>query len=214
MKLPHHSLCRVLAEKLRGSLPGRTAQNTMLPPGRTLTDRPPPGARHSAVLIALIPTPEGQVSIPLIQRTDDGGPHSGQIALPGGAREPGEDFPIATALREAEEEIGLPADRLTILGALTPFYISVSNFTIAPVVAYAGVDDAYLWRHLSPDPEEVALVLGVDPYQLRDSRADREVDARGQRFAVPSYRHEEHIIWGATALILAEFFAILPTQGA
>lgn len=179
----------------------------MLPPGRTIPPLPPAGAREGAVLIAFLPTSDGY-AIPLIQRSDDGGPHAGQVALPGGAREPEDDFPEGTALREAHEEIGLPPGGLTVVGRLSPLYISVSNFLIAPVLACGHGLTPDIWRTLSPDPREAQRVLTVDPFLLEATRADRTVSARGTTYRVPSYRWEDDVIWGATAIILAELCAL------
>jgi len=180
----------------------------MLPPGRSIPNEAPDHARDGAVLIALLPTAEGY-AIPLIERSDDGGPHSRQIAFPGGARETDDDFPVGTAFREAQEEIALPAEGLTVIGRLSPLYISVSNFLIAPVLACGHDVSPAIWDRLIPDPREARRVLMVDPVRLEASRAQRRVYARGHEYVVPSYRWEDDIIWGATAIILAELCALL-----
>lgn len=202
------SLCGRLGERLSHPLPGRSAQMTMVPTGRSVPDRAPENAREGAVLIALLPTTDG-FALPLIERSDDGGPHARQIALPGGAREPEDTFPVGTALREAEEEIGLAGEGLTVIGTLTPLYIAVSNFVISPLIACGSGLDPSIWEDLRPDHREVRRILGVDPLTLEATRAHREVVTRGARYTVPSYEFRGEVIWGATAIILAELCALL-----
>lgn len=205
-------LCARLETLLTRPLPGRQAQITMVPPGRSIPNQAPKGAREGAVLIAFLPTDEG-FAIPLIERAKDGGPHGGQIALPGGAREQDDNFPTGTALREAEEEIGIPAGELEVTGHLTPLYISVSNFLIVPVIACGHSMTPAVWDTLVPEPREVRRILPVDPTLLEDSRDLRVVRARNTLFTVPSYRWKEDTIWGATAIILAELCHLLATEG-
>lgn len=161
--------------------------------------------------------------MPLIVRVDDGGPHGGQIGLPGGRHEYGESFPVATALRESEEEVGLPTGSCEIVGALTPFYIAVSNFLVAPVVAFSALPWRILAGRLRPQPDEVAAIVGADPMTFNATRAQRSVYARGMRYRVPSYAPAlEPVvpataavadaappIWGATAIMVAELLAVL-----
>lgn len=203
-----------LSRALRAGLPGNDAHLTMLPrSNRRRRFDPRPDARSGAVLIALVPQGD-TVALPLIQRTDDGGPHARQISLPGGAAEPGDGAAEETALREAREEIGLPEDSLEVLGALSELYIEVSNFHITPVVAwYHGPDpETELWPRLSPQPEEVERIIRATIEELHQSLGDRHVHGRGYRLVVPSYLAEGEIVWGATGMILAEFLSVF--QGA
>ena len=207
--MTYRSICDHLKERLSQPLPGRAAQMTMVHRGRSMPEIAPRNAREGAVLIAILPT-EREIVIPMIERSDDGGPHAGQLALPGGAREENDTFPIGTALREAEEEIGLAADDLTVLGTLSSLYIPVSNFLIVPVVACGA--EREIWSSLRRDPHEVTRIIAVDPRLLERTRTDRWVSARGRRYLVPSYESDGDTIWGATAIILAEFCAILATR--
>lgn len=200
-------ICRHLNDVITRPLPGRAAQLTMVPPGRTIPDRPPEIAREGAVLIAFLPTKTGY-AIPLIERSDDGGPHAGQVAFPGGARETRDIFPEGTALREAEEEIGLPSTGLTVVGRLSPLYVSVSNFLITPVLACGNSFTSDIWDALVPDPQEAQRIIAADPFQLESTRAIRRVRARGNEYDVPSYRWDGDVIWGATAIILAEVLVL------
>lgn len=202
-----------LRERLRRPLPGREAQRRMTPRGRLRAgyESPPRDARYGAVLILLLPprragslTEEAGPAVPLIARIDDGTAHGGQIGLPGGGFEEGDDFPVGTALREAEEEIAASPEKVAVLGRLTPLYISVSNYHITPVVGtYAGRGEDF-----RPNPAEVdAVVLtGVD--EMIAGRTMRTVDARGLALRVPAYVTDTAAVWGATAMMLSEFFVV------
>lgn len=129
------------------------------------------------------------------QRTADLKRHGGQISFPGGRQDDGDRDLVATALREAEEEIGLPPSRVAILGALEP-YVTVTGFIVAPIVA--RVEPGFVLR---PDPREVSEAFEVPFDFLMDERNHRlESGQRGNVtrhwWAMPwQTRH----IWGATA---------------
>jgi 8-oxo-dGTP pyrophosphatase MutT (NUDIX family) len=148
----------------------------------------------------------------LTVRTSSLNHHSGQISLPGGGWEEGDASFQETALREAREEIGIATDDLELLGPLTSLYIAPSNNVIHPFVAYLPQLPAF-----HPDPSEVAELLEVPLRVLADPATRREEDWiwRGAPLRVPFYAVGEHKIWGATAIVLAEFLALLaqpPTQ--
>ncbi len=194
-----------LRERLTSILPGLETQRLMAPHGRLTVgyETEPHDARHGAVLILLLDRGMGP-ELPLIVRADDGGAHGGQIGLPGGGFEEGDEFPTGTALREAEEEIAAAPQQVDVLGALTPLYIQVSNYRITPVVGvYTGDSMSF-----SPNPSEVAriLIAGVD--ELMAAHEYRTVDARGTPMHVPAYGFGEVDVWGATAMMLSEFFAV------
>jgi 8-oxo-dGTP pyrophosphatase MutT (NUDIX family) len=148
----------------------------------------------------------GDLVLPLTQRTDKLQMHKGQISLPGGAREPGDADFRQTALRETCEELGIPERAIEILGPLTPLFIPVSSFCVYPYVGYMSRACA-----LQPDPNEVAEAIEVSVERLL-APATRRVEIHfwdNQRFEVPAYQVGHHRIWGATAMILAEFAALL-----
>ena len=163
----------------------------------------PDDARHGAVLILLLDTEHGP-AIPLIVRTDDGTTHGGQIGLPGGGFEDGDSFPVGTAIRETEEEIGAQTDAIEVLGRLTPLYIWVSNYHITPVVGYYRGDH----RAFVANPAEVERILVRGVGELAAGRTRRSVEARGLRVRVPAYVAGDVEVWGATAMVLSEFFVI------
>jgi 8-oxo-dGTP pyrophosphatase MutT (NUDIX family) len=143
--------------------------------------------------------------IVLTVRADTLGRHSGQVSLPGGVIEPGETFEQA-ALREAHEEVGLSPDGVRVLGALTALDIPVSGFRLQPIVA---VTEAH--PHLAASDGEVARILEIDLDDLMNPvhfvSTTRERD--GIALKVPAFHVAGHEIWGATAMVLAEFLVLL-----
>ncbi len=168
-------------------------------------DPPPEGAR-AAVMILLYPA-DGGWRLPLIVRPTDLSHHGGQIGLPGGFIEPGETEWQA-ALRELEEEVGVPADGIESLGRLSPLYVFVSNNYVAPWVAAIDRSPAFLLN-----AAEVAEVLELPLANLLNpGQADVFSQERdGLRQQVPYFAFGSHRIWGATAMILAELAAITKT---
>jgi len=193
---------------MRGPLPGLEAQLTMAPRPRPFS--PPPGVepRQAGVLLLLYPI-HGVLHLALTVRMPSLNYHSGQISLPGGGWEEGDASFQATALREAQEEIGVGADGLELLGSLTPLYVPPSHNVVHPLVAYAPQRPAF-----QPDPQEVAELLEVPLHLLLDPATRREEDWpwRGAPLHVPFYAVGEHKVWGATAIIVAEFLALVKRQ--
>ena len=201
-----------LRERLAGTLPGLEAQLRFMPtPPRGSRWTPgefPSDARIAAGLLLVYPGTRG-LSIPLTVRASGLRRHAGQISLPGGATDPGETLAQA-ALREAHEEVALRADGIRVLGALTPIDIPVSGFRLHPIVA--ATPEAPL---LAPADSEVAQILEIPVHDLLDAahfvRTSRERD--GVRYIVPAFRVAGHDVWGATAMVLAEFLALLGWTG-
>lgn len=171
---------------------------------------PPPGAdpsaaRAAAVLVPVVLHPEP--TILLTVRTATLSAHAGQVSLPGGRIEAHDPSPEAAALREAEEEVGLSRETIELIGRL-PGVFTGTGFRVTPVV---GLVTPPLSPR--PDPREVAEVFELPLAQLTDPvRGPRLEDgaAYGSRrprvWVVP---HDRHVIWGATAAILASFAIVL-----
>ena len=193
-----------LKEKLLQPLPGLDAQNRMASRVRPMPDRIPDDARPSAVMALLYPQ-DGELWLLLIKRIDDGKAHSGQISLPGGRKDPEDADLAATALRETNEEVGIPPQNIEVLGALSTLYIPVSNSQVHPFVGYAQQKQDY-----ALSINEVQYVLDVPLRELFD--AGKKIVTRITPAAfpditlkAPAYKlDEEHLVWGATAMILSK----------
>ena len=213
-----------LEDALRRELPGAPAQNRLAPIPRRQWPAGfnPARVRHAAGLLLVFPkgaehaeknnasralrSPRAHVVLTV---RADRVRHGGQISLPGGVVEPGETFEQA-ALREAHEEVALPVDAVRVLGALTPLDIHVSGFRLHPIVGVARSRPL-----LTPADAEVARILEVgvdellDPAALASTARERE----GIRYQVPGFHVGGREIWGATAMVLAEFLALLGWTG-
>ena len=166
--------------------------------------------RAAAVLIGLVQRPGG-ATVLLTERTVHLSSHSGQVAFPGGRTDPEDDGPVATALREAHEEVGLEASFIEVLGQL-PAYGTVSAYVVTPVVALID-----LGFTLQPHDFEVADVFEVpldflmNPAHHRRHRLDAP-DGRREWLSMPwtdPATGKEHFIWGATAAMLRNLYRLL-----
>lgn len=191
-------------------LPGIGAQEKMTGRVLPMPNEIPASARPSAVLFLLFGE-EANLRLLLIQRSADGRAHSAQISAPGGRWEPADADLRTTALRETEEEVGIAPKDVDLLGALTPLYIPVSNFLVHPFVGYAST-----LPPLSPNAFEVERTLEVALGVLFSPEAKIQAEVRptsapGLVLNVPAYRPEndDSIIWGATAIMLAELEAVM-----
>ena len=167
---------------------------------------------HASVLVPLVLRDE--MTVLLTQRTDHLTDHPSQISFPGGRSEPGDADAVATALREAEEEIGLAADWIEVLGSL-PIYTTSTGFIVTPVVALVRPGFA-----LQPDPFEVAEVFEVPLAWLMDpaNHQRHAIETGGVRrefFSLPwpgtdaAGLPRRYFIWGATAAMLRNLYRFL-----
>jgi 8-oxo-dGTP pyrophosphatase MutT (NUDIX family) len=158
------------------------------------------GATNAAVLVPLY-LDRGRLHAVFTKRQDDLRRHPGEISFPGGRYDEGEQDLRATALREAQEEIGLPIDAVEIVGALQPTPTIATGYAVYPFV---GVIEA--GRTWTPSVGEVAEVLELPLDELLAGYARRRLVRRGVPIRTDTYVVGEHLIWGATARILADLF--------
>ena len=156
------------------------------------------GRTDAAVLVPLYEH-DGDLHLVFTRRRDDLRRHPGEISFPGGRQdEPDEDL-VTTALREAEEEIGLPVDAVEVLGALQPTPTIATNYAIYPFVG--RIEPGHVWK---PSAAEVAAVLELSLSDLRAGYGRRRLLRRGVPFRTDVYVVGENLIWGATARILGD----------
>lgn len=211
VELPDDLDLRLQQRLATGHLPGRTAQQRFAPSlcygrhfGVAAND-----ARSAAVIMALYRR-DGEWYLPLTLRPRHMNAHADQICLPGGALDLGESFEQA-AVRELDEELGVPADQLRPLGALSSLFLFVSNFAVTPFVAVIEGRLA-----LQPNPSEVATLIEapvasvVNPANHGTHQQQVGLDPRtGWCFEAPHIDIGDHRIWGATAVILGELIALV-----
>ncbi len=170
----------------------------------------------ASVLVPLVV--RDQLSVLLTRRTDHLVKHPGQISFPGGRREPADRDPVATALREAQEEVGLDPARVRVLGTL-PNYVTGTGFLVTPVVGLIDPQaDEWQCLKLQADANEVAEIFEVPlPFLMNPQFHERRALAVGPaRFEFlsmpwrpPHETAQEYFIWGATAAMLRNFYRFL-----
>jgi 8-oxo-dGTP pyrophosphatase MutT (NUDIX family) len=170
-----------------------------------------PPARPAATLLLLYPGADDELQLPLTVRNAALRSHAGEVSLPGGAFEPDDASLEATALREAEEEIGVnPAD-MVILGTLDSVWIPPSNFEVRPVMAASDRRP-----EMAPQTDEVALIIELPVRELLQPGAitDELVHGPGWTLRVGGYRASGQLVWGATARTLAMLASVLQAMDA
>lgn len=165
------------------------------------------GSTRAAVLVAVYGQ-EDQLHVVLTERRSDLRRHPGEISFPGGRYEHGERDLVATALREAEEEIGLPMSAVEIVGALTPTPTIATGYAVYPFVGM--IEPGLRWRLA---PREVEQVIEVSLASLRAGYERRQLVRRGLPVLTDVYSVGEHLIWGATARILSDLIERLAQIG-
>jgi 8-oxo-dGTP pyrophosphatase MutT (NUDIX family) len=180
-------------------------EETRLPPWADRSGAP--SDRQAAALVLLFPDQDGEARVVLTERPGELR-HGGQVSLPGGSREPGDSFPVGTALREAAEEVGLDAlaAGVRVLGTLDVVDVRVSGFLLTPVVALAERTPVLL-----PHPGEVAAILDppVEIFLPGASITMGELERDGVRVRYGGYPWEGRHVWGATARVMAQLGALL-----
>lgn len=193
--------------RLQQPLPGAEAHSIMASETRLKLKMPAPNerTRESAVLILFYPS-DNQIFIPLILRPQYDGVHGGQMAFPGGRAEKEDENLVRTALREAQEEIGVRVSDIQILGKLTKLYIPPSNFYVQPVVGFMSHKPDFY-----PDPKEVDKVIEISIEEIKNPDIiDRKVlNVRGIEVDTPFYNILDTTVWGATAMMISELLMVI-----
>jgi len=164
------------------------------------------GRTDAAVLVPLF-VRDGELHAVLTRRRDDMRRHAGEISFPGGRADDHEDDLRATALREAHEEIGLPADAVELVGALQPTPTIATNYAVYPFVGL--IEPGHAWV---PSEAEVDEVLELPLRALRDGYERRRLLRRGVPFRTDVYVVGDHLVWGATARMLGDLLERVPAE--
>lgn len=199
----------VLKAGLNAELPGHAGflkysgfDHTRMDKARALDESP----RLSAVLICLYKS-NGKLYTTLMKRPAYDGAHSGQIAFPGGRKEPEDTNLSETAFREFQEETGASTQGFELLGKLSELYIPVSRSLVTP---YVAVYDGSL--SFKPDPKEVERLIEVPFSKMIEpdilKHTDKLAWAINKKLEVPYFDIANEVVWGATALMIAELRAI------
>lgn len=195
-----------LAKLQKLPLPGRQAQLAMAPIERILELKrlaaSQKTAREAAVLALFYPSDKDQTLLALILRKSYPGVHSAQVGFPGGKWEPGDRDFAHTALRETEEEVGVPMKHITLLRELTEVYIPPSNFVVKPYMGYTDERPCFVLQE-----DEVEQLIQVPLVELMDDSSIVEETlstSYASSISVPAFKLQKHIVWGATAMMLSE----------
>jgi 8-oxo-dGTP pyrophosphatase MutT (NUDIX family) len=170
-------------------------------------DAPGHGITPAAVLVAVVERPRPTVLLTL--RPDTMRKHPGQVSFPGGRIDPGDDGPVAAALREAQEEIGLPPARVEVIG-IADRYLTVTGFEVTPVLGIVPPD-----LPLAPHPGEVAALFEAPLDYLLDPAHHNIRTAlwRGRERTYYEIEWEDRRIWGATAAMIVNLGRRLALAG-
>lgn len=166
---------------------------------------PAPGRARPASVLMPFYEQGGEAYLLFLKRPDGEYHHAGQVAFPGGKREPGET-PLECALREASEEVGLAARDVEVLGELDEYDTIVTGFHVTPIVGV--IPSPYPFR---PDPREVERLIHVPLARLLDPALSREEErhALGRRWPVYYYDVGPDVVWGVTAAMLRPLLALI-----
>jgi 8-oxo-dGTP pyrophosphatase MutT (NUDIX family) len=197
---------QLLEKKLALQLPGQEAHKIMAAKSSlNFSTTANELTKKSAVLILFYPF-ENKIYVPLILRPPYDGMHGGQMAFPGGRSEKSDENLIRTALREAQEEIGILPRDVHIIGQLTELYIPVSNFMVQPVIGFSLTKPTFY-----PDPREVEKIIEINFDEMADPKtiSIEALNIKGVEVNAKLYNLQNHKIWGATAMMIAELLMIV-----
>lgn len=199
-----------LRDRLQESLPGLEAQLRMTSKsiGTIRRDYKVPEQHKKAAVMVLLYPKKTVWNIALMQRPESPYPHSKQISFPGGGVEDVDASFAHAALRETEEEFGIPQQDIEVIGNLSELYIPVSGYMVYPFVGVMQDVPTFV-----PDPNEVAEIIEVPLHQLVDKTLQKktsiEIFGGAVLENVPYFNLANKVVWGATAMMLSEFLTVL-----
>lgn len=200
MKITPENIKSALAGKLKGIV----SHQKMMPPNRKLKAAITDTKRLKPSSVLLLLFEENKVlKICLIKRPVTMKYHAGQVAFPGGRIEQGESA-LETALRETWEEIGITYDQIEVLGQLSELFVDVSGFLIQPFVGWLKYAPRFFINR-----SEVDKIILFPLLEFRNKLEETELDTATGKLLIPCFNFEGDIIWGATAMILSEFYDAL-----
>lgn len=204
------SFLQYLPKIIQTTLPGEASHEKMAPLERrglmAKLDLESVKPRQAAVMMLFYPK-ENVPHLVLIVRNSYPGVHSSQIAFPGGKVETFDESLKQTALRETFEEVGIASEQIEVVRKFSNVYILPSNFMVFPFLGYSLQELTFV-----PDPAEVAGIIELPLKDLLDDRniiLKRMATSYTQDIDVPSFKVGEHIVWGATAMMLSELKDVL-----
>lgn len=199
-----------LTVELHNKLPGEEAHNIMMPIVRSDKRIKPinqSSPTKSAVLILFYQDDQEYIKFPLIQRPIYNGAHSAQVSLPGGKVEKIDNNIEHTALREAEEEIGIDPQSVEVIGKLSDIFIWVSNYIVTPIIAFTNKKPIFV-----KDDKEVDEIIETDLNDIMDlnKRKEGTILVRGKyKIQTPYFDIADRMVWGATAMMLSELSVVI-----
>jgi 8-oxo-dGTP pyrophosphatase MutT (NUDIX family) len=182
--------------------PGKLREVLLTPEEAAELDAP--GSKDAAVLIPLYPDGDDLVAV-FTERRADLRSHAGEISFPGGRQDAPDEDLRATALREAEEEIGLTPSDVELVGALPPVGTFVTGYRIYPFVGL--IEPGHTW---APQESEVARVLELSLADLRRGFEMQRLLRKGVPIKTPTYTVDGHLVWGATGRIVRSLLERVP----
>ena len=164
-------------------------------------------AKKAGVLALFYPNADFNTNFVLILRKTYKGVHSAQVGFPGGKYEEGDNDLMTTAMRETEEEVGVPTSNLNIIKPMSPLYIPPSNFIVHPFLAVSEYKP--LFRKQEDEVEDIIEVSLLDFLNDRNVLMTRVPTSYNFEVEVPAFKLNDHIVWGATAMMLSELKDLL-----
>ena len=198
-----------LKSRLTSPLPGWSAQSKMSPIKSRDYKKVPDTAKRAGVMALMYPAQNAALKMIYIKRPSKNplDKHGGQVSFPGGQYELGDENIIRTALRETEEEIGIPSQNIQVLGQLSPIYVFVSNFLVRPTVGYIDYQPEFILQD-----SEVDYIITTSISHLLDptSRKRKDLKIRNNTIRqVPYFDIRGEVLWGATAMMTSELLEII-----